>query len=80
MPTVNGFLAKHLREFSSDIAEGRFDKTTDIVKNLTGHEPRTFQQYIEENKEVFENGIITSLKWNMQKVSKNTWKYVSNWR
>jgi len=54
LPAVNGFLAKHLREFTSDIAEGRFDKTTNVVKDITGHEPRTFQQFIEENREIFE--------------------------
>ena len=52
-PTVNPFLAKHLREFSAEVSEGRFDKVTDIVKNITGHEPRSFKQYIEEYKEVF---------------------------
>ncbi len=54
LPTVNEFLANHLREFSKDIAAGKFNKTTDVVKNITGHEPRTFKQYIEENIEVFE--------------------------
>jgi hypothetical protein len=54
LPTVNEFLANHLREFSKDIAMGKFNKTTDVVKNITGHEPRTFKQYIEENIEVFE--------------------------
>ena len=55
LPTVNEFLATHLREFSKDIAMGKFNKTTDVVKNITGHEPRTFKQYIEENIEVFKN-------------------------
>jgi len=54
LPTVNEFLANHLREFSKDIAAGKFNKTTDVVKNITGHEPRTLKQYIEENIEVFE--------------------------
>ncbi len=52
-PTINNFLAKHLREFSTEVAEGRFDKTTDVVKNITGHEPRSFKEYIHEYKEAF---------------------------
>ena len=52
-PTINDFLAKHLREFSAEVAEGRFDKTTTVVKDITGHEPRTFKQYIEEYKDHF---------------------------
>ncbi|MFT4537126.1 MAG: NAD(P)H dehydrogenase (quinone) [Saprospiraceae bacterium] len=54
-PTINAFLAKHLREFSSEVTDGRFDKTTDVVKQLTGHEPRSFKQYIQENLEVFKS-------------------------
>lgn len=52
-PTINAFLAKHLREFSAEVADGRFDKTTDVVKNITGHDPRSFRDYLEEFKEVF---------------------------
>ena len=52
-PTVNGFLAKHLREFSAEVADGRFDKTTSVVKDLTTHEPRSFREYLEEHKEMF---------------------------
>ncbi len=52
-PTINEFLAKHLREFSIEVSEGRFNKITTVVKNITGHEPRSFKQYIEEYKEVF---------------------------
>ncbi len=55
LPTVNDFLANHLKEFNKDIEAGKFDKITDVVKNLTGHEPRTFKQYIEENIKVFKN-------------------------
>ena len=54
-PTVNSFLAKHLREFSSEVSDGRFNKTTDIVKNITGHEPRSFKEYIEEYIDQFKN-------------------------
>ena len=52
-PTINAFLAKHLREFSAEVADGRFDKTTDVVRNITGHAPRSFRDYLEEFKEVF---------------------------
>jgi len=52
-PSINGFLAKHLKEFSAEVADGRFDKTTDVVKDITGHEPRSFKEYIEEYKEFF---------------------------
>ena len=52
-PTINDFLAKHLREFSIEVSEGRFDKITDVVKNITGHDPRSFKQYIEEYKDIF---------------------------
>ena len=48
LPGVNDFLANHLKEFSSDIEMGWFNKTTDVVKNITGHEPRTFKAYIEQ--------------------------------
>jgi len=54
-PYINEFLAKHLREFSSEVADGRFNKTTEVVKNITGHEPRTFKQYIEEHIDAFKN-------------------------
>ncbi len=55
LPTVNEFLAKHLRELSKDIAMDKFNKVTDVVKNITGHEPRTFEEYLTEYKAVFEN-------------------------
>ena len=54
-PTINPFLAKHLREFSSEISDGRFNRTTTTVKDITGHEPRSFEQYIDEHKAVFMN-------------------------
>ena len=54
-PTVNSFLANHLREFSSEVADGRFNRTTDVVKNITGHEPRSFISYLEEHKQLFLN-------------------------
>jgi len=54
-PYINEFLAKHLREFSSEVADGRFNKTTEVVKNITGHKPRTFKQYIEEHIDAFKN-------------------------
>jgi len=55
LPTVNEFLANHLREFSKDIALGKFNKTTDVVKTITGHEPRSFEGYIKEHIDVFVN-------------------------
>ncbi|MFQ5864728.1 MAG: SDR family NAD(P)-dependent oxidoreductase [bacterium] len=55
VPTVNAFLATHLKEFSRDIALGKFNKTTDVVKNMTGHEPRSFEEYLTEHKDVFLN-------------------------
>ena len=55
LPNVNEFLATHLREFSKDIALGKFDKTTDVVKNITGHDPRSFEEYINEHKDIFLN-------------------------
>ena len=54
LPTINSFLATHLREFSTEIADGRFNKTTSVVKDITGHEPRTFKDYIAEYKTAFE--------------------------
>jgi len=54
-PTINPFLAKHLREFSNEVSDGRFDDTTDVVKRITGHEPRSFKQYIEEYIDQFKN-------------------------
>ncbi|WP_190811454.1 NmrA family NAD(P)-binding protein [Flagellimonas sp. S3867] len=52
-PTVNEFLAKHLKEFSSEVGDGRFDRTSDAVHTITGHEARTFKTYLEEYKELF---------------------------
>ena len=46
---ISPFLAKHLREFSSEVSDGRFNGTTTIVKDITGHEPRSFEQYVEEH-------------------------------
>ena len=54
LPTINSFLATHLIEFSTEIADGRFNKTTSVVKDITGHEPRTFKDYIAEYKTAFE--------------------------
>ncbi|MCZ6595836.1 MAG: NmrA family NAD(P)-binding protein [Bacteroidetes bacterium] len=55
LPTVNEFLVNHLREFSKDIAVGKFNKITDVVKNITGHEPRSFKEYLSEHKAMFLN-------------------------
>lgn len=55
LPTVNEFLANHLRELIKDISLGKFNKTTDVVKNITGHEPRSFEEYINEHKAIFLN-------------------------
>jgi uncharacterized protein YbjT (DUF2867 family) len=54
-PTINPFLAKHLREFSSEVSVGRFNRITNVVKEITGHEPRSFEQYIKEYQSVFMN-------------------------
>ena len=54
-PTINPFLATHLREFSAEVADGRFNKTTSVVKDITGHEPRSFRAYIEEYITAFKN-------------------------
>jgi len=54
-PYVNEFLAAHLKEFSKDIEVGKFNKTTDVVKTITGHEPRSFEDYIKEHIDVFVN-------------------------
>jgi len=54
-PTINTFLAKHLREFSSEVSDGRFNKTTTVVKEITGHEPRSFEQYLKEHQALFIN-------------------------
>ncbi|MFK5974559.1 MAG: NmrA family NAD(P)-binding protein [Flavobacteriaceae bacterium] len=53
-PTINPFLAKHLKEFSSEVSDGRFNRTTNVVKEITGHKPRSFRTYIEEHKNMFE--------------------------
>jgi len=54
-PYVNDFLAKHLFEFSKDIAKGKFAMITDEVKNITGHDPRSFAQYLEEHSNAFKS-------------------------
>ena len=54
-PYINDFLAKHLQEFSKDIASGKFDIQNDHVETLTGHPPRSFQQYVKENLSYFKN-------------------------
>ncbi|GEM_PF-5900388 len=53
-PYVNDFLAKYLKEFSKDIANGKFNVTSDVVKNITGHEPRSFANYLEEHIDEFQ--------------------------
>lgn len=62
-PSINNFLATHLREFSAEVSEGRFDKITTVIKDITGHDPRSFKQYIEEFKDAFlpEDAIKASL-------------------
>ena len=52
-PYVNEFLAKHLQEFSKDIAAGHFNKQNDNIQQLTGHAPRSFSNYMEENMTAF---------------------------
>lgn len=52
-PTINAFLAKHLEAFSVEVGDGRFNKVTDVVKTITGHEPRSFKEYLSEHREVF---------------------------
>ncbi|MGX1930945.1 NmrA family NAD(P)-binding protein [Flagellimonas sp. 2504JD4-2] len=52
-PTINDFLAKHLKEFSIEVGDGRFNRTTDTVEAITGHPPRTFKAYLKEHKEMF---------------------------
>jgi uncharacterized protein YbjT (DUF2867 family) len=54
-PTINPFLAKHLREFSKEVADGRFDMTTDTVEIITGNKPRSFRSFLEENRQYFLN-------------------------
>jgi len=53
LPTVNNFLATHLKEFSKDIASGKFNSLTDNVKTITGHEPRSFEDYVKTNVGLF---------------------------
>jgi len=48
-PRINSLLAKHLSKFNEQVADGRFNKTTSVVKDITGHAPRTFKQYVEEH-------------------------------
>lgn len=52
-PTINEFLAKHLKEFSSEVGDGRFSRLTKTVQEITGHRPRSFKTYLEEHKEMF---------------------------
>ncbi len=52
-PTINEFLAKHLKEFSSEVGDGRFNRLTETVQEITGHKPRSFKTYLEEHKEMF---------------------------
>ena len=52
-PYVNDFLAKHLLEFGKDIDAGKFNITNNVVKDITGHEPRSFASYIQEYQYLF---------------------------
>ncbi|EAQ99633.2 NmrA family NAD(P)-binding protein [Maribacter sp. HTCC2170] len=52
-PTINPFLAKHLREFSSEVSDGRFNRISTNVQDITGHEPRSFEQYVAEHQAMF---------------------------
>lgn len=52
-PYVNDFLAKHLTEFSKDIASGKFNMKTSTVKDITGNKPRSFSEYIKDHNSLF---------------------------
>ncbi len=52
-PTINPFLAKHLKEFSAEVGDGRFNRVTDTIETITGHRARSFKDYVAEHKEMF---------------------------
>lgn len=54
-PRINSLLTKHLGKFNEQVADGRFNRTTSVVKDITGHEPRSFKEYIQEHKSMFLN-------------------------
>lgn len=54
-PRINSLLKKHLSKFNEQVGDGRFNSTTSVVKDITGHEPRTFKQYVEEHITHFKN-------------------------
>ncbi len=43
------FVVEHLGRAAEDHAEGRFDKVTDVVRDLTGKPPRAFEDFVREN-------------------------------
>ncbi len=53
LPTVNDFLASHLKEFCKDIVTGNFNNVTDNLKMITGHESRSFEDYVKSNIGLF---------------------------
>lgn len=51
------FLIDHLSRVGEDYQNGLFDKVTDVVFKIGGREPKSFNQYIRENKAEFEVSI-----------------------
>jgi len=55
-PSTHGeaeFLAQHLTEVAEDHKNGLFAGTNDVVRELTGREPMTLQEWVEKNREKF---------------------------
>jgi hypothetical protein len=45
--------AEGIIELSEAMAQGKYGKTTDVVRRLTGHTPKTLEQFLQENVGAF---------------------------
>jgi uncharacterized protein YbjT (DUF2867 family) len=47
------WLADAINELSQGLKEGHFDKVTNVVREVTGHTPRSLEQFISDNIAAF---------------------------
>lgn len=52
------FLIKHLSCVAADYKNGEFNKVTDVVLEIGGQPPQTFENFIRKNISVFENQMV----------------------
>lgn len=50
---MHSFVANYLAEIDVKVAEGFGKDPTDSVKKITGQDPKSFKQFVEEKKHVW---------------------------